>query len=174
MNKWVRIVSAGAVVGGLVLLQAVVGPSLAGKTSRCGKADLSLRLRLDKKRYDRDEPVHMRMRVKNVSGHACKVVFPSSQKSSFVVWKKGQKVWRDDHCKAFLQVITKERWEPGHQETYTGTWRQRNNRHKECGTGPAPRARARGYRAQGLFYGAYYKSGVLRTRRVWFRLTGKG
>lgn len=48
--------------------------------------------------------------------------FPSSQRYDFEVQKDGKFVWRWSDGRAFAQVFTTERWEPGECKSYTDYW----------------------------------------------------
>ncbi len=150
-----------------LVLVAVPGADSAAR--ECTRADISVRLRLDRFRYDRGEPVRMKMTVKNVSRLRCKMVWNDGNWGSLVVRREnGRRVWWDEGCAVYTQAIVEERWRRGHTESYRGTWRQRTAGDPDTCEYDGRRARRGLYFARGIFEGA----GDVRSNRVWFRLRG--
>jgi len=147
---------------------AAVGVSLpapvAAQVRECTQADISVNLRLDDTTYARgQEPVRMTMVVKNTSGEACTMDWPSGNSHSFVVKKDGRRVWNSSRCHAYTQAVVEEEWPAGHRETYKARWRQRSN-------GDCDQRRlvsAGRFVARGVFHGA----GAESSERERFRIT---
>lgn len=154
------------VLTGSCLLQP---PAAEAEEPRCRSDDISVRLRLNEERYSSDEPVRMRMRVKNTSGRRCTMVWNSGNRADFHIFRDGEEVWSSSHCKAYTQAIVEESWAAGHIEVYRGRWRQwlnGTNENEGCFRGGG-RAEAGSYAARGLFRGA----GEKWSERVFFRIT---
>lgn len=154
----------------LALLLGILPAAWAGSAPRdCTSADISVRLRLDRFRYDPGEPVRMRMTTKNVSRLRCNMVWPDGNNSSLVVNNSnGRRVWDDEACKSYTQAVVEEEWRAGHSETYRAAWHQHTAGDPDTCRHDGPRASRGLYFARGIFHGA----GGVRSNRVWFRLRG--
>jgi hypothetical protein len=133
------------------------------QSPQCSRDDLSAKLRLNRKSYPLGEAVKMRLIVKNVSGEACRVVFPNGRKATYEILQ-GTRVVRDDSCMAYTDAIEEQEWAAGHREVYRFRWGQRRTP-KEC-VERGERAGPGSYDARGLFDGA--EEGTFRTKRVPF------
>ncbi len=148
----------------VVLAATCVTTSASAEPRNCERSDLRLRLRLNDREYTVDEPVRMKMIVKN-EGPRCTMVWSDGQRYTFYVFEDDKKIWDEDYCRVFTQAIVEEEWERGHREVYRATWRGWKNgpdckrRHKKAGPGR--------YEAQGHFMG----DGEPRTNRKSFRVT---
>ena len=134
----------------------------------CKKADVLVRLRLNHYRYQSDEPVRMKMTVKNVSRRRCTMIWPDGNFGSLVVRNaEGERVWDDEACVGYTQAVVEEVWPAGHRETYRGAWRQHTAGDPGTCRHDGPLADRGKYYARGIFEGA----GGVRSNRVWFRLS---
>ena len=157
-------VLAAAVPFLLGILPATGSPAPAD----CEGSQLKRVLHLDQERYTTDEPVRMRMVVKN-TGPTCRMVWSGGQTHTFYVFEDEKKIWDESACLGFHDAIVTERWGHGRREVYRARWRGWENgtsdgscqrRIKKAGPGR--------YEAQGHFMG----DGRPRTARIEFRITG--
>ncbi len=151
-----------------LLLGSAASPVATSAPRRCTRADVLVRFHLDQFRYDRDEPVRMKMTVKNVSRRRCTMRWSDGNFGSLIIRRDGGRlVWTDESCAAYTQAIVEERWAKRHREVYGGVWRQHRRGDPDTCRNDGPLARPGLYFARGLFEGA----GGVRSHRVWFRLT---
>ena len=143
----------------LVMPQLSIGGASAGHTRRCVRDDVRLNLSLNRARYRREEPVRMRLVVRNVSGSACTMVWGMPPLAVFNVFRGDKHIWNDSACFAFTTAVVEEHWPAGHREVYRATWRQWKNGpgpdedQRDCERGGG-RAKPGTFRARSYFRGA--------------------
>ena len=150
-----------AVLLGVALLapQLSVTSADAGHTRECVRDDLRLDLSLNKGRYRREEPVRMRLVVRNVSGSACTMVWGQPPLAVFNVFRGDKHIWNDSACFFFTAAVVEEHWPAGHREVYGATWRQwklgpgPDEDQRDCRRGGG-RAKPGTFRARSYFRGA--------------------
>jgi hypothetical protein len=114
----------------------------------------------------------MRMRVRNDSGHRCRMVYPTPPDDEFRIFRRDKEIWNSNACYAFTDVVVEETWRAGRTEVYRARWNQKVYREREpysdeeCIEGNH-RVRGGRYAAQGNFRGVRRGN----TRRISFRLT---
>jgi len=147
----------------------VVLPTGVGRAApaECRSDNLKVVLRLNQSRYTTDEPVRMKMIVKNM-GPRCTMVWSDGQSHTFYVFEDDKKIWDKSACRFFTQAIVREEWASGHREVYRARWRGSKNgtANGECKRHIANAGPGR-YEAQGHFMG----DGEPRTERIAFRVT---
>jgi hypothetical protein len=139
---------------------------------RCRREDLSIKFSINRRNFGPDQPVRMRMRVRNDSGHRCRMVYPMPPEADFAVFRGDNRLWGPNDCYAFPTVVKEETWRAGRTEVYRARWNQKVYREREpyseeeCVEGNH-RVRAGRYAAKGYFRGVRRGN----TRRISFRLT---
>ena len=141
----------------VALAMISVLPAAAQEGRTCKPDDVSRRLRLNTTTFTRQEPIRMRLVVKNTSGKTCTMGFPSGRGGTVRVFQAGQAVWEHHLCRVFTQHFEYQTWEAGHREVYRFKWRQRMNAQDDSGRlscdGERQRARPGRYEVEGEFFG---------------------
>lgn len=156
----------------LAIAASQLVPAAAQENRECKPEDVSRRLVLSRKSYGPDEPVRMKMIVKNTSGQTCSMGFPSGRGGTVRVFKGGHAVWEHGYCRAYTAHFEYATWEPGHRDVYRFKWRQWMNAQDESGRlscdGKRYRASSGRYEVVGEFFGTEPNA---KTKRGSFHLT---
>ncbi len=104
-------------------------PSPSGTASKavgCTSRDIELTFSLDKRTYQRGEPVYPTLTARNRSDRPCYVTHASSAPlATFRIQQGETEVARVNDCGYYLDRYWREQWMPGHEVTYRVEWNQR-------------------------------------------------
>ena len=160
MRKKATLVTALFMVG-------LLPGAASGALPDCESHQLKRVLHLSQQSYSSDEPVRMKMVIKN-TGPRCRMVWSGGQTHTFYVFENDKKIWDKSACMAFHDAIVHETWERGHRAVYRARWRGWKNGMSDgdCKR-EIEKAGPGRYEAQGHFKG----DGQPKTVRLDFRVT---
>ena len=89
-----------------------------------GPDGLHVKVHTDKKVYAEKEPVHISIKITNLSSEAISKYFPSGQKFDIVVMSGSGEVWRWSKGRMFIMAIQPFLLDPGQSVAYEHIWMQ--------------------------------------------------
>ncbi|MDR7417716.1 MAG: BsuPI-related putative proteinase inhibitor [Armatimonadota bacterium] len=105
----------------LVAIASVGGAVRAERTA----GDLRLEMSVARGVFQVGEPVHISLRVSNISGTPVTLT-SGGQQYDVIVRQRGALVWQWSHDKGFAQVVRSVEMAPGDARTYKASWDQRD------------------------------------------------
>ncbi len=128
----------------LLVLLATALLASAGPTHVVRGTEVEVALSTDRSRYERGEPVFLRLTVRNRGLAPALLEFATAQRYDFrVLQPDGRLVWQWSHDKVFAQVLGTLRLQPQQTRIYTERWDQVDNEGR-----PVPPGR---YVVEGIF-----------------------